>query len=321
MDRRRVLFALAGGFVAAAWFPRAWPQQRYARAGDLYAALRDQPRQSLSIGGGTLDIVFADGAPGLDRERTLAWIRRSATAVTTYFGRFPVRRVGLLVIVEDSGRLGPGTTYGFDGSAIRLHVGRQADEQAFVDDWMLVHEMTHLALPELGEQGAWLMEGNATYIEPIARAQAGQLAPEEVWRWSVEDMAKGQPAAGDLGLDHTHTWGRTYWGGAAFWLLAEVGIYRQSHGKRSLQEALRAINRSSGGNGADWSAKQVMDVGDKATGTHVLSDLYAEMKDKPVRVDLDGLFRELGVAMRDGRIVFDDRAPLAALRLEMTRRR
>ncbi|HEY9133100.1 MAG TPA: hypothetical protein VIM98_15210 [Dyella sp.] len=321
MDRRRVLFALAGGLVAAAWLPRAWPQRSYARAEDLYAALREQPRQSLSIGGGTLDIVFADGASGLDRERTLAWIRRSATAVTTYFGRFPVRRVGLLVIAEVGSRIGPGTTYGFDGSAIRLHVGRGADEQAFASDWMLVHEMTHLALPVLGEQWAWLMEGNATYIEPIARAQAGQLAPEEVWRWSVEDMSKGQPAAGDRGLDHTHTWGRTYWGGAAFWLLAEVGIYRQSQGKHTLQEALRAINRASGGNGADWSAGQVMEAGDKAIGMHVLSDLYAEMKDKPVQVDLDGLFRALGVDMRDGRIVFDDHAPLAPLRREMTRRR
>ncbi|HEX7816368.1 hypothetical protein, partial [Dyella sp.] len=226
MDRRRFLFMTAGAAVAAAWLPSAWSQRDYEHPGQLYGALREQPHESLSMGGGTLDIVFADGAQGLDRARARAWIQRSAMAVVTYFGRFPVRHVGLLVIAEEGGRLGPGTTYGFDGSAIRLHVGREVDEDAYHQDWMLVHEMTHLALPELGDDHAWLMEGNATYVEPIARAQAGQLKPADVWKWSVTDMPKGQPAAGDQGLDHTHTWGRTYWGGAAFWLLAEVDIYR-----------------------------------------------------------------------------------------------
>ena len=320
MNRRQALWAMAAAMTAS-WLPKAWSQRGYDRASALYDALREQPHQSIVIGGGTLDVVFADGARGLDRDRVMAWIGKSATAVTTYFGRFPVRHVGLLVIAEDGGHVGPGTTYGFDGSAIRLHVGRDASDDAFGNDWMLVHEMTHLALPVVPEEGAWLMEGNATYIEPIARAQAGQLTPQSVWQWSVDDMSKGQPAAGDQGLDHTHSWGRTYWGGAAFWLLAEVTIYQQTHGRGSLQDALRAINRQSGGNVSSWSQARVMQVGDEATGVHVLATLYASMKDKPVHVDLDGLFRQLGIAKDQGKIVFDDSAPLAHLRERITRKR
>ena len=318
MNRRHALWALAGAVTAIAWLPKAWSQRNYGRAPELYGALREQPHQSIAIGGGTLDVVFADGAKGLDHDRVMAWIRKSATAVTTYFGRFPVRHVGLLVIAEEGGHVGPGTTYGFDGSAIRLHVGRDANDEAYDNDWMLVHEMTHLALPEVPEEGSWLLEGNATYVEPIARAQAGQLTPQSVWKWSVEDMPKGQPAAGDQGLDHTHTWGRTYWGGAAFWLLAEVNIYQQTNGRSSLQDALRAINRESGGNIATWSLDRVMQVGDKATGTKVLAGLYSDMKDKPVHVDLDGLFRKLGIREDQGAIVFDDSAPLARLRERIT---
>ncbi|WP_266172089.1 hypothetical protein [Dyella subtropica] len=321
MERRRFLYAIAGGLALGAWLPDALLQRDYDDAASLYAALRDQPHQRLSIGGGDLDVVFADGAPGLDHDRVIRWIRKSATAVVTYFGRFPVKHVGLLVIAGASNRIGPATTYGFAGSAIRLYVGRDAADDAFLEDWMLVHEMIHLALPEVPRQSAWLLEGNATYIEPIARAQAGQLSPEIAWRWSVEDMPKGQPMPGDLGLDHTHTWGRTYWGGAAFWLLAEVAIYEQTDGRRSLQDALRAINRDSSGNGVTWSVDKVLASGDAATGTGVLTKLYAEMKDKPVRVDLEGLFRKLGVAEEQGSIVFDDRAPLARLRMRITKGR
>jgi hypothetical protein len=266
-------------------------------------------------------VVFADGAPGVDRARVLAWVRSSAIAVSTYFGRFPVPHLGLLIIAGDGDRVGHATTFGFRGSATRIHVGRMADADAFARDWVLVHEMVHLALPNLPRQNLWLQEGNATYVEPIARAQAGQLDAASVWRWSLEGMPKGQPMAGDQGLDHTATWGRTYWGGATFWLLADMSIYRRTQGRLTLRDALRAINRASGGNTAEWSADQVMTAGDAATGTDVLSRLYARMKDAPAPTDLDAVFGELGVAEVGGQIAFDDNAPLAAFRRGTTRAR
>jgi len=311
--------AAIGALAFGASLAQPTAPEPYGEPAALYAALRDQPHTRLSIGGGTIDVVFANDAPGVDRARVLAWIRRSAIAVATYFGRFPVNHVGVLVIADDGDRVGHATTYGFEGSAIRIHVGRAADADAFARDWVLVHEMVHLALPNLPRQNLWLQEGNATYIEPIARAQAGRLDPAEVWRWSLVGMPKGEPAAGDLGLDHTATWGRTYWGGATFWLLADMAIYQRTAGRYTLQDALRGINRASGGNGAEWSAEQVMAAGDAATGTDVLTRLYDEMKATPVHTDLDAVFGQLGVARVDGQIVFDDRAPLAAFRRRLTR--
>ena len=46
----------------------------------------------------------------------------------------------------------------------------------------------------------------------------------------------------------------------------------------------------------------------------LLEELYKKMKDKPVTVDLDNLWRQLGVAHKDGTATFDDRAPLAPIR-------
>lgn len=283
----------------------------------IYAALRTLPSTGIVIGGRRIDVAFADGAPGLDRALVLAWVRRSADAIWTYFGRYPVKHLRLLIVADDSDRIHTGTTFGYDGSVIRVHVGRRANAEAFAKDWILVHEMVHAALPDLPRQSLWVQEGEAVYLEPIARAQAGQLDPREVWRWSLVGMPKGQPEPGDEGLDRTHTWGRTYWGGAAFWMQAEVEIRERTHGRVGLQTAFRAINRASGGDAAEWSVAHMMEVGDAATGGHELSTLYSQMK-APTRVDLDGLFARLGVALQDGQVVFDDAAPLAAVRREIT---
>jgi hypothetical protein len=295
--------------------------ERVSGSGYLYAALRDQPGIQLRIGGGDINVVFADGAPGLDRDRVLMWIRTSAEAVSTYFGRFPVAAAGILVVADGGGGIGSGTTYGYAGSAIRIAVGRETSEAAFRDDWILAHEMTHLALPDVPQRSHWLLEGNATYVEPIARAQAGQLDDTQVWRWSIEGMPKGLPQSGDQGLDYTPTWGRTYWGGAMFWLIADVNIREQTKNRLGVQDALRAINRASGGNSVEWSVEQILKVGDRATGTHVLSTLYDQMKATPKQTDLPMLFAQLGVLEQHGKIVYDDEAPLAAIRNRITERR
>jgi len=320
MRRRDLILSAAPWLASVSPLLLGATTKDYGDPDAVYGALRQQRHVALSMHGGTMDVVFADGATDLDRTLVLAWILRCAEAVSTYFGRFPVSRAGLLVIAVDGRKVGSGTTFGFAGSAIRIHVGRSVDEDTLNRDWILVHEMIHLALPNVPRQNLWLQEGNATYVEPIARAQAGQLDPAEVWRWSIEGMPKGKPMPGDRGLDYTPTWGRIYWGGAAFWLLADVEIYEQTDGRHDLRDALRAINHASGGNGANWTAQQVMAAGDRATGVDVLSRLYGEMGAAPVQTDLDAVFARLGVSEVNGQLVFDEGAPLAAFRRHLTRR-
>ena len=133
-------------------------------------------------------------------------------------------------------------------------------------------------------------------------------------------MPKGEPQPSAGGMDGTDAWGRLYWGGATFWLLAEIAIYERSHGRSSLRAAIRAVNRASGGNVSDWQPEQVMLAGDAATGTDALSTLYARFAESPVDTDLPALFARLGVALdQAGTVVFGERAPLAALRRAITR--
>jgi len=315
--RRSVLLGVGGAAAATAGIGTLAAQPSYDGPDAVYTAIRSQPGMTLFMQGGEIRLVFADGAPGVDHERVLGWIRNAARSVTTYFGDFPVDRFGLLVVAEDSDRVGHATTYGYRGPVTRIHVGSRATQAAFDRDWVLVHEMTHTALPDLPRRALWLQEGNATWVEPIARAQAGLLPAADVWREAATGLPRGEPRPGEGGMDGTEAWYRLYWGGAGFWLLAEIAVFEQSEGKFLLRDALRAVNRQSGGNAVTWSPEQLMAVADKVTNTSALSDLYRRYTSASVTLDIGATFARLGVP-RDGVPPFDDRAPLADLRRRIT---
>jgi hypothetical protein len=146
----------------------------------------------------------------------------------------------------------------------------------------------------------------------------GQLAPETIWKDLVEGLPKGLPAADDKGLDHTPTWGRTYWGGALFCLLADIEIHKRTANQHGLRDALRGILAAGGSMQEQWPLTRALEAGDQATGVPVLTELYTRMKDAPVNVNLDELWQQLGVEVREGKVVFHDDAPLAAVRNAIT---
>jgi len=286
-----------------------------------YDAFDRLPTTPIEVAGGTLNVAFAPGEIALPRSALMDWLTTSAKAVSVYFGRFPVASARVLIVPVPGSGVQAGTTFGYRGAAIRLIVGSDVTKTELVDDWKAVHEMTHLALPDVEDSHLWLAEGIAVYVEPVARVQAGDLTAEKIWGDMLRDMPKGLPQAGDHGLDHTPTWGRTYWGGAMFCLLADVEIRKETNNTKGLQQALRGILDAGGDHEKDWNGwpmQRIFSVGDKTTGTTVLADLYKKMRAKPYAPDLDALWRELGVSVQGGRIVFEDSAPLASIRRAIT---
>jgi hypothetical protein len=273
---------------------------------------------TMDVPDGKIDVTLPDDPMQLTRDNLLHWVKNAADSVSQYYGRFPVPHLTLRIRSDDRPGVHHGVTYPRDGGLILISVGRKAEIDDLNDDWMLTHEMIHLAFPNMPRDQHWIEEGISTYVEPIARAQAGQMTAAAVWRDYARDMPKGQPDSGDEGLDNTHTWGRTYWGGALFCLAADVQIREKTHNKKGLQDALRAIRNSGGVIDQDWEIEQAFSVGDKATGTTVLRDLYRKMSDKPVTVDLDSLWKKLGVELKDGRVIFNDKAIDARIRKAIT---
>jgi hypothetical protein len=282
------------------------------------AAQSAAPDAVLTLGRTTLRVESRGPTPDLGEASVQEWIERSAHIVRDYFGEFPVRTVSLRLSTMDSDRMGSGRTFGYPEPRIEIKIGQHVTRAALDDDWVLVHEMIHLALPAIADEQNWLAEGVATYVEGIARVQGGNLSEASLWDEYVKSMPKGLPQANDQGLDKTHTWGRTYWGGALFCLLADVQIRERSHTRRGLQDALRAIAHSGAGMAEQWPIERILTVGDSATGTTVLTDLYQKMKDAPYAPDLDALWADLGIVDREGTVRFEDGARMGAVRRAIT---
>ena len=273
---------------------------------------------TLKVSGATIAVTLPDGTMKLSRQELLGWVKNSASTVADYYGRFPVPHLTLKMRSTSGSGIRHGVTYPRDGGLIFISVGRDADLAATKDDWVLVHEMIHLAFPSMDDDQHWIEEGISTYVEPVARAREGGMAVKEVWGTFVRDMPKGEPGPDDHGLDNTHTWGRTYWGGALFCLVADVRIHERTKNRKGLEDALRGINRGGGNISEDWDIGKALALGDKATGTTVLRDLYNQMRDKPAPVDLDQLWTNLGIAMKDGAVAFNDKAPESNIRKAIT---
>jgi hypothetical protein len=284
----------------------------------LYAQDISAKNAVLNVAGAIIDVTLPDGPMKLSRDDLLNWVKASAATVGNYYGHFPVPHLYLRMRETSGSGIRHGVTYPKDGGLIFISVGTDADIAATKDDWVLVHEMIHLAFPSMEDEHHWIEEGISTYVEPVARARTGGMPVPEVWRTFVRDMPKGEPQSGDQGLDKTPTWGRTYWGGAIFCLLADVRIRERTKNQKGLEDALRGINRGGGNISEDWDIGKALAMGDKATGTTVLRDLYNEMRDKPAPIDLDQLWKKLGIAMQDGTVTFDDKAPEANIRRTIT---
>jgi hypothetical protein len=278
-----------------------------------------QHKLDVRVSGTVFEITVPDNELTVTDADLQIYIEHAANSIIRYFGAFPLKHVNIHIRAVKGDCVRFGRTTPEAGGTIMMMIGRTATADTLNSDWTLTHEMCHLSFPAVkGDGHDWLEEGMATYVEPIARTQAGYLAAAYVWNQFVRSMPKGLPQSGDRGLDLTPTWGRTYWGGALFCLLADVEIRKQTHNRRGIQDAFRAFISENGNMEWEWSIEKIVETGDRATGTHVLEKLYSEWKDKPVDVDLDQLWRDLGVQPKGDSVVFNDDAPLAPIRKAIT---
>jgi hypothetical protein len=212
--------------------------------------------ETLPVEGGQIQLFIEDKPFPLGSEPLEEWVSRSATIVANYYGRFPVAEVFLAIRGRPGRSVRNGSALGQAGAVINVNVGLSSRQQDLHRDWVLIHELIHLAFPSVPRSHHWIEEGLAVYVESIARSAAGELTAEQVW--------------------------------------ARLDIMTTSE------------------------LRPVLQLADEVTGTTVLTDLYDDMRAAPQPEELESLWRDLGVALDAGTIVFDDRAPLAAIRQAIT---
>lgn len=260
-----------------------------------------------------LELQFEAAFEAPARAAVAQAVRRAAAAVAEWLGRFPVPELDIQIGPAVGTGLVGGTAFPDPMPWLRLRASPLVDDSSMRDDWVLVHELIHLALPQLPPAQRWFHEGVATYGEAMIRTRAGWVAEAALWAGFVRGMPLGQPLDGDRGLDRTPTWARTYWGGALLCLQADLRWRRA--GAAGLRQALQGVLAAGGSYRVAWPLQRVLAVADAAVGGQVLADLHAEHGLAARTIDLGALWAELGVQpLPDGGVRLSEAASARQLR-------
>ena len=260
--------------------------------------------REVQVGGARLRLSVLDGSPAADVEQVQAWIADAAQSVADLYGKFPLPRVQILVV---PGARSPEPTpwaYVVRGGnpAVHFFINQRRPIREFYDDWTAVHELSHLLLPYIGSEEAWISEGVATYYQNVLRARGGRMAAAEAWERLHAGFLRGMDSAHGMTLAQatetmyrggTHM--RVYWEGAAMILIADVRLRQLTAGKQSMDTALAALNECCSSTERAWSGRELFDKLDEITGTTVFRELYDQhvaSKDFP---DLTQAYRSLGI--------------------------
>merc|ERR1711974_75047 len=72
------------------------------------------------------------------------------------------------------------------GNSIRLYVDTRFGLDAFLNDWTLAHEWSHLAIPFVGDKYRWFSEGFASFIQWQVLFEMGQMNDLELMNKTKE---------------------------------------------------------------------------------------------------------------------------------------
>ena len=263
---------------------------------------------------GVLRVALLDGVAPEGRTDLLDWVRLTAQAVSNYWRGFTARQLMLgLVPMQGGPPVGFGRTVPGGGATVMVQVNSQVAKRRLFDQWVLVHELIHTGMPFIDGRGTWLMEGAATYVEPIIRARAGWKTEAEVWTEWVENMPRGAPGF-PMGLANISGPPYVYWTGATVMLLADIGMRRATNGAKGLEDCLGGVLWSGMDAARRVSVDEFVRACDRASATDVMSGIVQQHFTRQQPVDLAALWKELGVALVGGKIVLDDKAPAARWR-------
>ena len=307
-----ITFLLAEGMsVSAPWRPVATtPGRAVFRIGrgpwDWPASVafgRFRERE-VRVGGARLRLSVLDGSPPADDEQMHSWIADAAQTVADLYGKFPLAQAQILIV---PGARSPEPTpwaYVVRGGSPAAHffINQRRPIREFYDDWTAVHELSHLLLPYVGSEDAWVSEGVATYYQNVLRARGGRTTALDAWERLHAGFLRGMDSAPGMTLAQatesmyrggTHM--RVYWEGAAIILIADVRLRQITAGKQSMDTALAALNECCGSEERSWSGRELFDKLDEITGTSVFRELYDQHVASKNFPDLTQAYRSLGI--------------------------
>ena len=279
--------------------------------------------ERIALPGGVLRLTILHDTDAAQHAKLRAWLDRVARASMSAYGRLPLPEVQVLMLPV-SGRRGAvvfGQSVRGQGNALELLIDPARPAAEFDDDWMAVHELSHLMHPYLGDRGSWLAEGLATYYQNVLRARSGLLTPAQAWDRLYEGFQRGEKASGGDALEavaqdmhRSHQFQRVYWAGAAYWLTVDRDLRRESAGANSLDLVLSRFRDCCLPAYRQWRPEDFVARLDALAGSDVFARRYREFAQMRQFPDWRKVYEGLGIRAGGEHLAFDGAARDAAIR-------
>lgn len=288
------------------------------------AAIGDVVVRTIEVGDATFTLARLPGELGASSLGLERWLRDAAGAVSLVGAvdgrpRFPVRHAQVLLVPVFGGDAIPfGMAMRGGGPTAMMLVSRTADDGELRGEWVGVHELSHLLLPPLHPEDAWLAEGMASYYQQTLRGRAGLLSVAQSWGLLIDGYDRGRKASRGTSLRSASARMRSdfgylqvYWGGAAIALRLDVAL-RQ--GGTSLDAVVAGVRAREPRDVHYRSADEIVAwMGEQAPGVDVKGIVDAGLAERFPPVD--DLLEQLGLRRgRDRRAVLVKDAALVDVR-------
>lgn len=314
----------AGVNVSVPWQPISDAVDNSYRFGaspsssEAIAVFGDFSYREITVPGSVLRVTFLEGEVAHDQDVLARWLRAAAANVTRVYGRFPNPSPQIIVVPVTSfgnSAVPFGRVIRDGGEAVQFFVDPDRPLEDYLGDWTATHEFSHLLLPYVGSREKWISEGFASYYQNVLMARAGEYSETMAWQKLHDgfERARNERPASPNGARFSRSRMMIYWSGAAVALLADVAL-RQRAPDTSLDALLADLQACCLPSERTWDGPELFGKLDELGGTSVLMDLYQRHANRRGMPELDGLYRQLGITIRDNKVVLDDAAPLVHVR-------
>jgi len=323
-------FLVADGVRVSTPWPRL--DDGYAIGRSAYTMLgrvvvgRGFEQIEVPVPGGALDAVVLKGPLAPDVETVRTFLSLAGGAVAEAWGHFPRARAQVTLTPVPARGVPFGMVVRGGGPGVHLLVGVHGSARDLAEDWVPVHELSHLLTPALDPDDAWFGEGIATWYQNVLRVRAGLLDEGEAWRSLKDGLDRGERADDGHTLAESsrrmrreHNYTRVYWGGTAFALLADVAL--RTRANSSLDDALRSLSDCCLVKERHHRARELVEHMEAALGTDFLRALHDDVTSTTGFPDVDAALSSLGIDGARRGDAWDDAPEKAALRAAIMRPR
>jgi len=226
----------------------------------------------------------------------IKWIKDTAELLNTHTGLFPQRPVQIILAVTGAQREAVpwAEVQRGGGASVHFYVDEFRDINDFYQDWTAVHELSHLYLPNLETEDLWLSEGLATYYQVVLRAKAKITTSSKGWERLLSGFNRGKRADNGLNLRQTNATQHYYWGGTAYFFMADVAL--RTHTKQTLFSVMNQFVNCCVNEIGRWSAERFTAKLDSLSHTTIFTELLEQEALARSFPNVDPVLARLGVS-------------------------